>query len=244
MLTLLFIITSAIAAQVINYELTIEGNLVGTREVSIQYLDPLTQGGEPSRLIKSYEQLEVREGSNIYQLDSRVSARHSSRRGRVTTVAKENGAKRQIEVKRDSKGKWTISNNSGGGVTTQELLRHQVTGSTLDFLDPQRYEIFRQSDRAAMVDVYSGQLIAGTVESLGDGTIQIAGQPVLVSEYKWHTPYGVVVLSWSVDGLLLGYEMDYLGRTLQARATTVPPVRTFGDMAPVLSNTGVVEEEL
>jgi len=204
----------------------------------------LIDGGASSRLIKSFERVDVTLAGVSYSLRSRISGRNTDGSGRVTVNLSENGDKRQMAVHRDFSGFWHVDRKGGGGDSLITYRRNQVTVSSLDLLDPEMYRLFAREGRATVLDLNSGELVSGVVAALGESEMVIGGESVIVRNFELRSDTGLASFSWSSDGLLLAYAIDLLGTVFEARVRTVPTTRSWGDVSPVTGGVDMHEEQL
>ena len=137
-LPLLLALASASAAaadapplQKIVYELAMNGQKIGTRELSIRYLP--REDGE-RRVIEAYTDVTVAGR----KLVCRSSGQSTSHGANFVSSIDDGGAISQVQGMELPDGSWRVIYADGGGVKESTYTREQVRMSSLDLLDPGR----------------------------------------------------------------------------------------------------------
>lgn len=234
---------AAADAQTLLYDLRLDGQQVGTREVVLRYLEDAS--GREVRLIESYTELQAPIAGRTYSFANRATARVEAVKTSFTSSVSEDGQVREVQARQRSDGTWKVSVIEDGELKQAELLRGQADLSSLQLLDPVGHRELTTRSRASVLTAETGTILSGLVEDLGEGVLTLGQDAVAVHRWSWTPATGRVELSWSMDGLLVGYDSAFMGRTLQARLRDAPTARAFGEIeavAPVID--AVTEQEL
>lgn len=235
-------------SQAITYDLTIGGQRVGQRDVTIRHIPPDDIVPYESRIIESYQQVQAQVAGRRIEHTSRITARASEDSSNFVASIDENGTVREVQGRQLSDGRWTVVEVSRGSQKTWDYRRTEVNLSTMDFLDPERHRLLSDDATAGVLVAESGQVLTGSVTDLGEDALTIAGTTVPVQRLAWTPEAGKVELSWTLDGWLVAYEIGFMGQALHAQARQAPEPRTFGEIEITTTITGaaspVYEEEL
>lgn len=230
-------------AQALLYDLRVGGQLVGTREVTLRYLR--TEAGDV-RVIESYTDFEVALPTGPFRFRNRASARVSNRDASFTSAVDENGHGREIQARQRGGGAWKVTVIEDGAVRQATLEPGQVDLCSLELLDPVRRAELTGRPRAEVLAAETGTLMDGAVAEVGEGTVTVNGEVVPVQRWTWTPAAGPIELSWSLDGLLVSYTSQWMGKELRASLRELPTARSFGDIGeiPAVIEAGVAEQEL
>jgi len=234
---------SAQDAQTLLYDLDLDGQHVGTRQVTITFLQD--RSGREARLIESYTELQATVLGRSLRFVSRASARVEAVKTSFTSSVSEDDVVREIQGHQRSDGSWRVSVVEGGQLKQTDLARGQADLCSLQLLDPVGHRELTTRTRASVLTVETGAIYTGEVTDLGEGTVALGPDTVTVHRWSWAPPAGPVELAWSMDGLLVSYGTVLLGRTLDAHLRGVPSARAYGDavvVEPVIGD--VAEQEL
>lgn len=232
-----------IDSQTLLYDLRVGDRAVGTREVKLSWM--ATDSGEV-RLIESYTELQVPLPTGEFSFVQRASARVSNRDASFTSTVSENGRLREVQARQRSSGAWKVTVIEDGELKQGTLEAGQVDLCSLELLDPVRHGELTGRARAEVLAAETGTLLAGAVQDLGEGTVTLGGQSVPVHRWSWTPTAGPVELAWSLDGVLVSYTSQWMGKELKAVLREPPPERSFGDIGsvPTVIDAGVAEQEL
>lgn len=229
------------------YDLTIDDKAVGRRVVTVRYVPPDDVLPEETRIIESWEEVDARVKGVDVKMRTRITARSSESASSYVASQDLNGKVQEVQGRRGTDGKWTVTILGDGKVSTWEYRRSEVDLTTMDLLDPERPAALHDNATARVLVAEAGIIMDGLVRDLDEAKLKVAGQQVPVHRWDWAPSAGRVELSWSLDGLLVGYEAAFMGATLRARVQKVPEPRTFGEieLSPTTSaGTKVFEEDL
>ena len=246
LLSLLGLVLPALATgeQVLLYDLSLDGQRVGTRHVTLRSLQA-EDGGEV-RVIESYTELEASIAGQTLDFANRATARVETATTSFTSSVSEGGQVREVQARQRSDGTWKVTVIEGSEVKQATLPRGQVDLSSMQLLDPVAHRELTARARASVLAVETGTLFSGLVEDLGEGQIELSDGAVSVHRWAWSPSSLRMELAWSQDGVLVAYDSQVLGRTVQARLRQVPAARSYGDIelvAPVIDQ-GLAEQEL
>lgn len=244
-LFLLLLSTLALAGsgeQVLSYDLRLDGTSVGTRDVTLRFLRQ--DDGREVRLVESYLRIETTLLGKPVRFVNRASGR-SGTAGGFTSSVDENGSIREVQAHQRSDGSWRVTVIDGGKVSQGTLAPGQVSLTSLGLLDPVGYRDLTGRSQASLLAAETGTLLSGTVEDLGEATLQLGGTRVQVNRWAWTSEAGRVELSWTEEGVLAAWRSSFMGRPLEGVLKQAPPARTYGSieaLAPIIDE--VSEQEL
>ncbi len=237
---------SASDTQVLTYDLTLGETPVGTREVRIRHMgSPETS---QSRIIESYLDLSAQVAGTRIEMQSRSSARVAHGRTSFTSSSKDTSGQREVQARLGTDGRWVLTVMEGGQLTRSHLTADEVDLTSLDLLDPERHAPLTEGGTVHMLAAEYGTIMTGPTRALGASKLRIGGRDVDVERWSWTGEGGEMVLSWSSEGLLLAYQVDFLGQRLVAQVREVPESRNWAEIDPNTVRFGggsaVSEEEL
>lgn len=240
MLLLLALLQSASAAdltQELSWDLTVEGKKVGERTLTVKYL-PADEGMR--RVLESTTHLDAQPIGLGYTFEQRLTAHAGEGPASFHSVVKDNGRAREIQGRTGING-WTVSVVERGRTRTWDLPFAQVDLSTADLLDPQTRVPLAQLETADMLSIETGDVMAGKVERLGTIDIDVDGKPVPVQGLEWSSDTGTARFYYTSDGVLVKYEQQVMGKTVQAMLQKLPPPGV--DDAPITTTGSGIQEE-
>lgn len=235
---MLLLVAAALAAadQKIVYDLTVNGERVGTREVSLRYV--ARDDGE-RRVIDSLTDLTVA-GSHVVV---RTNGLSTPRSAQFTSTFEQDGARSQVQGTELPGGGWRLVLAEGKAVSEKALTRSEAQVTSLDLMDPGRNRVLTSPGQVGIVLVESGELLSGAVGEGTEGVIQVGGQKVPVTRYTVSGSGGSAKFDLDAEGLLLRSELRWLGQTVIATARETPPPRNFGAIETIDAVKAGVEEE-
>lgn len=222
MFALLLVTAAAAADQKLVYDLTVNGEVVGTREVTYRYL--AREDGE-RRVIEAYTELSVA-GSKVACRSNGLSTPRSAQ---FTSAVEQDGARSQVQGTLLPDGGWRLVVAEGKDVTERTLGRTEAQVTSLDLLDPVRNRVLTTPGAVGIVLVETGEVLVGSVGEGREGNIKVGGQKVPVVRYTVDGGAGgSASFDLDAEGLLLRSELSWLGVRVIATARDVPPPRSFG----------------
>jgi hypothetical protein len=232
-------------AQTLTYDLVLNGAVVGSREVSIQYMEPFNPGDTESRLLETWTRLDASMGAWNAQVENHSTAHITKSNSNFTSSMSFNGDLSEVQGHSMRDGRWALHGIFNQQLSSWQHRRTEVDMSSLDLLDPVRSQHLTTLTEAQILSAETGTIMTGPVSDLGERTLVVNGQEVPVHAWSWTPEEGRFELAWSSDGLLLDWKAEFKGQTVHGRLRELPPPRSFGAAAPV-GNTmpEIVEEEL
>lgn len=235
---------AADSSQTLSYDLVLNGAVVGSREVRIRYLEPFNPGDAESRLIETWTELDARVGAWNAEVKNRATAHISRTDSSFTSSMSLNGDVSEVQARTLHDARWQVHGIFDRRLSDWTLRRTEVDMSTLDLFDPVRSQDFTALTTARVLSAETGQIMRGPVQDLGEDTLTVGGEQVLVHRYAWTPEEGRFELAWSDDGLLLDWSAQIKGQTIEARLKELPEARSFGAATTVSDLPSVTEEEL
>lgn len=228
--------------QALAYDLRIDGKTVGSREVTVRFVRQ--ENGREVRLVESYTNIETTVLGKPVRFVNRASGRSGSSGG-FTSSVDENGHIREVQALQRSDGSWRVTVIEGGRVNQGTLGAGQVSMTSLGLMDPVGYRDLTGNTQVHMLAAETGTLLSGTVESLGESTLQLGPTRLQVNRWAWTSEAGRVELAWTEEGVLASWQSSFMGRPVEGILREAPAARSYGNIeaiAPALG--GVSEQEL
>jgi hypothetical protein len=208
----------------LSYELFAADKPAGTRTADLNYL-PGDQGEVVT--FESFTDVTLRVGRKAHHYKQRLGARFGGARSFSSSVS-DNGQAREVQGQIDTSGNWDVTVVEGRSSHQANLPGSRVDLSYAELFDPDRaLQTLAQVRNLRVLLTDTGAVLEGPIESLGSGQETTGNQTVQVHRFRWSTPDGQVLLSYTDDGLLVAYETTLFGRKLSARLVGAPLPRTY-----------------
>ena len=178
-------------AQKLTYDLVLNGAVVGSREVSIQYMEPFSPGDTESRLLETWTQLDASVGAWSAQIQNHSTAHITRSNSNFTSSMSVNGAVSEVQGHSTRDGRWAMHGIFDQQLSSWQHRRTEVDMSSLDLLDPVRSQHLTTLTEAQILSAETGTIMTGPVSDLGERTLVINGQEIAVHAWSW-TPEEVV----------------------------------------------------
>lgn len=204
----------------LNWELSVDGRRIGSREVSVKYVQ---EDVSPRRIVESWTEVDGAVGPIRLVYRQRMTA-HATKEEPASfhAVMEQNGVPMEVQA-RWSPSAWWLTTNSGGRVRTTELPVDRIDLSTADLMDPDTRVPLGRLTQARILSAETGEVMVGPVVDLGAKELDVGGVRVQAQGYAWDAPMGRSTFWFSAEGYLLQYDMALLGVQVQARLTHAPP---------------------
>jgi hypothetical protein len=206
------------AEQKLVWELSVKGQAVGTRELTVR-----TIGDDGSRILESFTDLSGQVGPMRVRWRQRLTAHATAREpASFTSVVDQNGTALEIQG-RWTPDTWYVTTTTNGRARTTEMPLSRIDFSTADLLDPQTRFPLSHYDSAMILSSEAGEVLTGPIEKLGVSEVVVAGTPVQVTGYAWTSTKGRSEFLYSADGFLVKYRTQLFGIDLEAVLRDPPP---------------------
>jgi hypothetical protein len=234
-MVMLVLAAAALAApsQQITYDLVLDGEKVGTREVTVRFI-PRDKGER--RVVESFTTLTAAGQA----LAARSSGASTSTSTQFTSSVRQGDVVYQVQGAALPDGNWRVLVVDGDGPAEKTV---PATLSTLDLYDPVRARALEVPGTFGLVVAESGDVLSGTVGEATPGTIKVAGEKVPVTRYTVAADAGAAKFDFDGNGVLLRSELRWLGGTVVATAQQLPPPRSYGEVEKIEAIGEKVEEE-
>ena len=225
--------------QHVQYDLSFDGQKVGTRELTVRYL-PRPDGERRVLTVTTV----LRGGPK--PLEARSSGSSSPRGANFTTSVESGGAVSQVQAIELPGGGFRVTRADRSGVYESTLKAYEARLSTLDLLDPGRTGLLANPGPVGILVAETGDILSGTLGEPSAAVDRIAGRDVPVTRYTLSSDGVVARFDVDAEGLLMRSEMRWLGATLVAQAHGVPAPRDWVGMEGEDNSTGpaVTEDAL
>jgi hypothetical protein len=215
------------------YDMVLDGSSVGRRRVTLRYLPG--EHGE-IRMVESYTEFSILLGSKPFTFVQRLSGMGAVGPSGFVSSMREGGRPEEVQLTERLDG-WRVSLAARGRLKSWDLPAGSFDATSLTLVDPDAaVEVISSGATLRVLSAETGNIVEGQIESLGSGTVSIAGQKMNVTRWRWVLPVGAVDLSYGPAGHLLAYTVLVAGKTMEVQLQAVPEPRTFGDTleAPVI----------
>lgn len=220
------------------YDLTINGQKVGMRTVTVRYLS--REDGE-RRVIDVYSELTV--AGQVVK--ARSAATSSGKGASFTSTVDQGGNLSQVQGIALPTGGWRVTYADAKGVRDYTVSATEARLSSLDLLDPGRSALLTTAGPAGLLLAETGTTVAGTLESGLPVVVKVGGQDLTATRYLLRTTAGTARIEVDPSGVLLHSEIAWLGGVVVAHLREPPTARDYGNIETIqLMNGGVREEPL
>ncbi len=230
-------VASAADSTELTWDLLIDGRKLGERTLTVKEL-PAAQGTR--RVLESTTTLDTSSLGVPYAFTQRLTAHAGELPASFHSVVKDGGRAREIQGRTDGM-LWSMSIVEKGRTRSWDLGPTEVDLSTADLIDPGTRAPLARFEKARLLSVETGDVVVGTVKSLGVEDILIAGEKVPAAAWSWTADTGESRFWYTSDGLLLQYQTLLGNNKVEARLQKLPPVGI--DEAPVTAGGGGIKEE-
>lgn len=207
------------AEQRLVYDLAVEGEAVGTREVTIKYYS--RPSGE-RHVIETFTHIEA----PGVTFDSRGTGLSTPSGAQFSSATDRNGARSAVAARELSGGGWQVTVQTGGKETDRS--EAHVRLSTLDLMDPARVGLLDAPGSVGLLIAETGDIVAGTLGTGEPGSVKVGGVRVPTTRYTLAGPGATAKFMISGDGLLLSSEVRWLGLDMVATLRDLPATRDYG----------------
>ncbi len=210
---------AAAAEQHVLYDLLVDGSLVGTRDVTIKYLQ--RPSGE-RHVLESYTELSL----GGVRLESRCSGLSTPTSAQFSSATERAGERSSVAAKELPQGGWQLTVATG----TKQIERTEanVRASTLDLMDPSRVAVLDASGPFGLVIAETGDVVMGTLSPAESSSVNVGGQKVPTSRYTLSGDSGSARFYVTSEGLLVRSEVSWMGLSVVGTLRELPEARDYG----------------
>ena len=238
MIALLTLSAALAGEQHLQYDLVVNGATVGTREVTVRYLD--RPSGE-RRIVESVTKLAFA-GQDLTCRAVGQSSRGSATFSSQTQL---NGKLAQYQGVYTSGGGWALTLAGGGEVQTITYKPTDPVLTSLDLVDPGRASSLAYGGKATLFFVETADTFSGTLGGGTAGTLKVGSATVPTTTWTLAVDGGgTASFALDQDGLLLRSEVTWLGVKVVASLHELPAARDFGTVDIEGFDQGVQEQGL
>lgn len=208
------------------YDLTVNGERVGTREVTVRYYD--RAGGE-RRVVESVTHVQLLNKT----LDARTVGQSNPRGATFSTAASINGVTLHVQGVQLPEGDWRLE-LSDGKTINEQIVRGATVFTTVDLLDPGRTRLLGAGGTGSLVFAETGDVFPGTLGPPLAATVKVGNQRLSATRTSFTTSSGTQArFDVDAEGVLLGSEVSWLGVPMTATLVALPEARDFGTVDTV-----------
>jgi hypothetical protein len=207
------------AEQHVVYDLLVDGSLVGTRDVTVKYLQ--RPSGE-RHVLESYTELSLG-GAHV---ESRCSGLSTPTSAQFSSATERAGERSSVAAKELPQGGWQLTVATG----TKQVERSEasVRASTLDLMDPSRVALLEGAGPFGLLIAETGDVVVGTLSPAEPASITVGGQKVSTNRYTLSGESGSARFYLTSDGLLVRSEVSWLGLSVVGVLRELPEARDYG----------------
>lgn len=232
------------SSQSLVYDLSLQGKPVGTREVTIQYLPASETMPYGSRLIESFTELEIQVGAKKITYQQRATGHFSEYKSRFVSSVSVNDQVFEFQGKQLPSRDWVIYEMTEKGKEKKVFKSYQLDTVSLALFDPGQAQNWQGGRFSKIYHLEMGEVWSGQWENIDESTITVGSQSVIGRQVRYGTPEGSANIAWSDTGLLIDWQLEVMGITLDADIRSLPDLPQFGNIQVEESFKGVEEEEL
>ncbi|MFT5680062.1 MAG: hypothetical protein ACI8RZ_000967 [Myxococcota bacterium] len=227
------------------FDLLMNGEVVGSREVTLRYIPPEEGVSEHEvRVTQTWTQIDADIAGWTFTVRNRTTSHATNFRSSFTSSVSVNGDLSEIQGRTTDNGRWKVSEIRSGKHNTRELRPSEVDLSTMDLLDPIRSQAISDLTDIHLLSAETGDVIDGVLEDLGEDDLTIGGRTVAIHRWGVDTNEGRLELAWDAEGLLLESSMVIRGQVIETRLKALPPPREYGAFELSMDTPSIEEEEL
>lgn len=230
------LLSLALAAdQHLVYDLVVNGQVVGTREVDIRYYP--RPGGE-RRVIDARTRVQLVNRT----VDARSNGQSNPRGATFSTSATVDGKGLQVQGVQLPEGDWRLLLSDGRTVNEQSVRSSATILTTLDLLDPGRTALLATPGAVTLVFVETGDQLVGTLGAGVGATSTVGGKKLPVTRYTLTGSVGSARFDVDPNGIVVASEVSWLGVPMSATLREPPPERDFGGVDTIEGMGTTVQE--
>ena len=234
MLALLSLALSA--DQTLLYDVTVNGQVAGTRTLNIQYF-PRPDGER--RVVQLVSELKL--GADSWHI--RATSTSGPNGAAFTASIDHSGALSQVQGVEQPEGGWHVTTSDRGGTRTFTYPRTDARLSSLDLYDPGRTWRLGAAGPFGLLISESGDAVIGQLSEPSDQTLTIAGVSVPVRHYALSAQGGNGSIDLDVNGLMIRSELAWLGMQVVSTVHTAPAPRAVEQIQTIDDMGGGVQEQ-
>lgn len=224
-LTLLALMSLASAADLehkLTWDVTVGGNKVGTRELTVKYVKEGDDVGM-RRILESYTALEGAMGPIRMSFRQRLTAHAPGREpASFHSVVEQNGSPQEVQA-RWTPAAWWVTTTTAGRSRTIDMPLNRIDLSTADLMDPDTRFPLAHFQELRLLSTETGEVLSGAVTPLGIKPMKLGGEEIQAQGYAWDSPQGRSEFWYSPDGFLVHYMVPMLGIEVVATLQKPPP---------------------
>lgn len=219
---LLSLLATALAGeQTLRYALTVGGQVVGERVVTVHYVSRPT--GE-RRVIEATLKATVAGRA----IEARTTGQSNPSGATFSTAVAIDGRVESVQGVEQRDGSWRLTVADGRAVTVSTVRDPGVVLTSLDVVDPGRAVRLDEAGGCTLLFAETGDVLTGTLGAGQATRVGVAGVEVASTRYTVDTPLGRARFDLDANGLLLRSEASWLGASVVATLLEVPSAATFG----------------
>jgi len=206
----------------LTWDLFVQGQKVGTRELTVKYIRDEGAVGF-RRVIESWTEIDGTVGPMRVTYRQRMTAHASGREpASFHSVIDQNGSALEVQA-RWSPSAWWVSTSTSGRSRTIDMPLNRIDISTADLMDPDTRYPLAHFDELRLLSAETSEVLTGPLDALGASNITLGDRTLQVHGYAWTSPEGRSEFYYSADGFLVRYEIQLLGIALSAVLNKPPP---------------------
>jgi hypothetical protein len=230
------------AEQSLVYDLTLAGEPVGHRTVTIKYATAKDRDSG-SREVESFTEINMTIAGKEIAYQQHATGVFTDSKTRFVSIVSLNGTNFELQGKSRSNQSWIVHEILPSGVLKHEYSAYEVQGISLALFDPGQSNQWTEGHQS-FYQIETGDVWSGEWHSEKESSISNNGESILGRQSRYHSDKGDLVAAWSSEGLLLDWELKIMGVTLDATLRNLPAKPDFGEVNIQQSFQGVEEESL
>jgi len=221
----------------LSWELTVGGQHVGYREVSVHWDDAQTRVFEAwttldgKRLRKEDRKLRYAQRVTANSHEGRPASFHAS-------LEQAGHATKEVQARRTGTT-WKVTVTDDDDPRTHTLPHTRVDLSSIDLLDPEAERSLLGRDHARVLLAETGKIEEGPVEHLGRVVLEVGGEVLTADLVQWTTGQGTYRFWYATNGWLIRWEAPLFGLPVQATLRGEAP--RSADEFPVAAGAPAIE---
>lgn len=235
-------VLASTGTQNITYNVHLNNEKIGVREVTIRYIPASEFQPQGARIIESWTDLSVVIAGKPQNYRNRVTAQISPSSYQFVSSIGLNDDLLEVQGRRLSSGRWLVNEISQNGKSTSEYRSSEIHNLSLALFDPEQSDEWQPNRSQGIFYTEAGDRWVGTWSEGSEVVFSRNGTEILAKKHFFQSDKGTLTAVWDENGLLLSWGAVILGLEVKGEIDSLPQAPDFGNI-DVLPTFGTVQEK-